>query len=336
MKTFSLYFLICFGGMLSCLGQTACLSGKLDSNAKKVLPFMPNLTLEEERNIPVAVRRSQSPPDINPVPESKLHRMKITTDSIPVIVFRPDNMKGRKKLPLIIDYHGGAFVYPLQPWMYHWSYELANMYDALVMAVDYRVAPEHRFPAAVTDSYNAYKWALDHAESLGGDTSKIMITGASSGGNLAIVVSQLAKKDGSIKKIKMISLLCPSVANPVNSTYPSMVNNATGYGLTRNSVLWAIENYSTDFSRDSSDARMFPILSNDLTGLPPTLMYTAEFDVLRDEGLAYAAKLKEAGVPVVAKCFQGHLHTLMGIAANAPELAQINADVHYFIRKYWK
>ncbi|QEC44660.1 hypothetical protein FSB84_24365 [Pseudobacter ginsenosidimutans] len=93
--------------------QSACTSGKLDSNAKKVLPFMPDLSLQQERDMPVAVRRNQSPPDLNPVPESKMQRIRITADSIPVIVFRPDHPVG--KMPVIVDFHGGAFVYPCSP-----------------------------------------------------------------------------------------------------------------------------------------------------------------------------------------------------------------------------
>lgn len=293
---------------------------------------MPDLSLQQERDMPVAVRRNQSPPDLNPVPESKMQRIRITADSIPVIVFRPDHPVG--KMPVIVDFHGGAFVYPLQPWMYHWSYELANTYGAIVFAVDYRVAPEHRFPVAVNDSYNAFKWVLENAGKMGGDTARIILSGASSGANLAAAVSLLAPKEALQKKIKMICLLCPAVANPVNSLYPSMTENATGYGLTKNAVLWATENYSSNFGVDSSDFRMFPILAKDFSGLPPAIIYTAEFDVLRDEGIAYAAKLKAAGVPVIARCFPGHLHTLMGIRNDAPEMKQIDKDMRQFIETY--
>ncbi len=323
------------GGMFCTIvcGQVPCRSGKLNPDAKMVLQYMPDMTLEQERSMSVEERRNHVPPDLDPVPESKMQRIKITADSIPVIVFRPDNTDG-KTLPVVIDYHGGAFVAPLQPWMYQFSYGLANSLNAIVFAVDYRVAPEYRFPVAVNDSYNAFTWLADNAGRFGGDTSRIMLNGVSAGGNLAAVVSLLARDNGRGNKIKMMLLFCPAVDNPLNSTYPSITENATGYGITKNTLLWVTENYSSNLAKDTTDFRMFPIKAKYFKDLPPTLIFTAEFDVLRDEGLAYAAKLREAGVPVIARCFAGQVHTFMGLAANAPEWKQIDEDTRAYIKKY--
>lgn len=310
-----------------------CKSGKLDPRVAGVLQYMPDRTLEQERAMPIADRRRLVPPDPNPVPMEKMRFIKVTADSIPVVVFRPDSA-GEKPLPVVIEYHGGAFYLPLQPWMYHGSHELANQLGAIVFSVDYRAAPEHRFPAGVNDCYNAFKWLAGNAHLFGGDTSKIMLDGSSSGGNLAAVVSLLAKREGLEKKIKMMTLFCPDTDNPMTTDYPSYRENGTGYGISKNYAVWATENYSGNLARDTTDFRMFPIKADDFTGLPPTIIYTAEFDVLRDEGIAYADKLKAAGVPVLQRCFAGQLHVLMGLPGNSDEWGQISADARMFMKKY--
>lgn len=313
--------------------SASCHSGKLDARVSFVLQYMPDQTLEQERAIPVAEKRKQGPPDPNPLPKDKMQQIKITADSLPLTIFRTDHST-KKSLPIIIDYHGGAFFIPYQPYMNNINYAQANDLEAIVFAVDYRVAPENKFPIPVTDCYNTFKWVLANAHKFGGDTSKIILSGTSAGGNLAAVVSLLAREEGLDKKIKIISLFCPAVDNPINSSYPSFKENGKGYGITKNMTLWATENYSNNLSKDTSDFRMFPIKVNNFSGLPPTLVFTAEFDVFRDEGAAYANKLKAAGVPVHLRCFPGQLHVMMALPPYAVEWKQMTDDIKIFMKKY--
>lgn len=314
--------------------QQVCNSGKLDPRAAFVLQFMPDRTLEEERATPVDLKRKMSaPPDDNPVPADKMQQVKITADSLVVTIFRPDNA-GNKKLPVIIDYHGGAFFLPYQSWMYGYSYALANDLQAIVFSVDYRVAPEYKFPIPVNDCYNTFKWVLANAQNYGGDTLKIILNGASAGANLAAAVTLMAKDEGLDKNIKMSFLFCPAMDNPMNGSYPSLKENEKGYGITKNTAIWATENYSGNIAKDTSDFRMFPIKAKNFKGLAPTLVYTAEFDILRDEGAAYANKLKNAGVTTLFRCFPGQLHVLMGLPPDAKEFQQISNDMKGFMKKY--
>ena len=295
---------------------------------------MPDLTLEQERTVPIAERRSHVPPNPQPVPPEKMQVVKILPDSLSVFIFRPDNIEQDKKLPVIIDYHGGGFFLPLQEWMYPSSYALANELQSVVVSVDYRVAPEHRFPAAVQDCYNTYKWVVANAGSFGGDSNRIMLNGASAGANLATVVSLLAKEDGLDRHIKMVSLFCPNLDNPINATHASYTENAKGYGLTKNNIIWVTENYSSHLAADTLDFRMFPMKAKNLSGLPPTIIYTAEFDLFRDEGAAYAKKLEAAKVPVLFRCFPGQLHVLTGLPPDAKEWEQISNDMMQYMKIY--
>ncbi len=310
----------------------SCNSGTVDPRVAFLLK-MPDFTLEQLRAMPIEVMRRNVPPNLHPVPESKMQRIKITVDSIPVVIYRPQN-NNQKFLPVIINYHGGAFVAPYQPWMYSIGYDMANVFNAIVFDIDYPVAPEHRFPVPVTASYAAFKWLSENANSFGGDTSKIIISGGSSGANIAAAIALMAKEEGIEKKIKFVSLFCPAVDNPINSTYPSFQKNAKGHLLTEANAIWALENYTGTKSPDTSDYRLFPIHAKSFAGLPPTIIFTAEFDILHDEGEAYANKLKEAGVPVSYRCFPGQLHTMAGLSPDAEEWEQMNNDIKYFIKKY--
>ena len=337
MKKKSFYLLLILTVLISFQNAHAqsasCNSGKVDSRVAFLLQMMPDLTLEQERGLPIEARRKNGPPNLHPVPDEKIQFIKVTADSISVVIFKPDN-KDNQVLPIIIDFHGGAFVTPLQPWMYSIGYDMANTFNAIVFQIDYPVAPEHKFPSAITSSYECFKWLANNGQIFGGDTSKIIISGGSAGANIAAVIPIMAKEDGIERKIKLVDLFCPVVDNPNNSIYPSYIKNAKGYGLTQNGAIWALENYTGTKFPDTSDYRLFPIHAKSLKGLPPTLIFTAEFDILRDEGEAYAKKLKAAGVPTLYRCFAGQLHTMMGLPPDATEWTQMNQDIKDFIKKY--
>jgi acetyl esterase len=288
----------------------SCGSRQLDPNIAAFLKMIgyKDRTLEELRSTPIEQIKYVDLP-LRPYPKEDVQRIKITADSIPVLVFNPLQ---KKNLPIIINYHGGGFIMPLLP---GWEYSLwqeAKTFGAIVFAVDYRVAPEHRFPAAVNDSYNAFKWIAQHGSKWGGDTSRIALLGNSAGANLVAVIAQKAKKEGISHKIKVhIMNGLPIDLRPKNmETSVSYQQNAKGYFQTKDDCYFAVETYAPG---QYNNPEVSPILTKNLKGLPPAVIINAEFDPLRDDGILYAAKLRKAGVKVWDKCFAGQIHCLIGL-----------------------
>ena len=281
-----------------------------------------DFTIEQLRKMPIAQIKFAGPPVI-PYPQEDVKRVKITADSIPVLIFNPSHTQN---LPILINYHGGGFISPLLPGLEHSLWQEAKTYGAVVFAIDYRVAPENKFPAAVNDSYNAFKWIADHGGDFGGDTSRIVLTGNSAGANLVAVLAQKAKKDGIGNKIKLqVMNGLPVDCSPQNmETSASYQENATGYFQTKAACYFAIEMYAPG---EYKNPEVSPILTEDLKGLPPAVIINAEFDPLRDDGILYAAKLRSAGVKVWDKCFAGQIHCLIGLPPGAKELKEYEAIV---------
>jgi acetyl esterase len=273
-----------------------------------------DLSLEELRSLPIEQLKYAGPPAI-PYPKEDMVRIKITKDSIPVLVFNPLH---KDSLPIIIIYHGGGFIAPLIPSLEHSLWLDAQTYGAIVFAVDYRVAPEHQFPAAVNDSYNAFKWIATYGDELGGDTSRITIMGNSAGANLVAVIAQKAKKEKLASKIKLqVMNGLPADMSPQNmESSLSYQQNALGYFQTKAACYFALEKYAPG---QYTNPEVSPILTKDLKGLPPAVIINAEFDPLRDDGILYANKLRQAGIKVWEKCFAGQLHCLIGLLPNDPE-----------------
>lgn len=301
----------------------SCNTGKLDPEVVEFLKMIPPdyRSVEELKRIANYEEfKNEGPPPI-PYPASDVKRIKITVDSIPVLVFNSTRATG---LPIIIAYHGGGFISPLLPGHEYLDWQDSKTFTAIVFAIDYRVAPENKFPAAIMDCYNAFKWISEHGEEFGGDTSRIIVKGESAGANLVAVVCQKAKQEGISKRIKLQVMNSPVVDNPENTEqYPSMQQHANGYLLTRAIVLFALETYANAVDFNNSD--LAPILSKDLTLLPPAVIITAEFDPLRDQGSAYAMQLRKAGVKVWYKCFPGQIHVL--IASNKETSKEADALV---------
>ena len=258
-----------------------------------------------------------------PYPRDDVKRITITADSIPVLIF---NATHATNLPIIINYHGGGFIAPLIPALEFSLWQDAKTYDAIVFAVDYRVAPEHKFPAAVNDSYNAFKWIVAHGAEFGGDTSRIVLMGGSAGANLAAVVTQKAKQEGIVKKIKLqvLNSLPADMSAQRMESSASYRENASGYFLTKASCYFSVENYAPGVE---NNPELSPMLTEDLSGLPPAVIITAEFDPLRDDGIMYAAKLRKYGVKVWDKCFAGQIHLLLGLPPNAKEIKEYETMV---------
>jgi len=281
-----------------------------------------DLTLDELRSLPLEQIKYPAIPLV-PYPQQDAEKIKITADSIPVLVFNPLH---RRNLPVIIHYHGGGFISPLVAGLEHSLWQDAKTYEAIVFAVDYRVAPEHPYPAAVNDSYAAFKWISEYAGSFGGDSSKIVLMGNSAGANLVAVVAQKAKKEKISNRIKLqIMNGLPADLRPVNmETSASYRENALGYFQNKAMCYFAVEQYAPN---QYDNPEVSPALTTDLTGLPPALIINAEFDPLRDDGIAYAAKLKKAGVKVWEKCFAGQIHCLIGLMPGAAPLKSFESLV---------
>jgi acetyl esterase/lipase len=176
--------------------------------------------------------------------------------------------------------------------------------DAIVVSVDYRHAPEARFPAAAHDGVAALRWVAEHAEQLGGAPGALAAAGWSAGGNVAAVACQVARDTGG-PAISAQLMLCPVTDSDL--TRESYVENAEGYGLTRDLMVWFWGHYADE--ADRTDPMAAPLRATSLAGLPPAVVVTCEFDPLRDEGNAYAMALADAGVLVDHIRARGHTHT---------------------------
>lgn len=230
---------------------------------------------------------------------------------IPLRIYRPE---GSGPFGVLVFYHGGGWVIGGLDTHDRECRALCRGAGCLVVAVDYRLAPEHPFPAAVDDSFAALRWVGAHAADLGGDPARIAVGGDSAGGNLSAVMAQLARDAGG-PSLRFQLLVYPAVDQRQPSLYPSMEENAAGPFLTRDSMEYFSGHYLCDGEWDHTDPRLSPLLADSLEGLPPALVVTAEFDPLRDEGEAYAAALKEAGVAVELHRYDGMAHLFFQLSA---------------------
>ena len=227
---------------------------------------------------------------------------------IPVRIYRP---KGAGPgLPILVYYHGGGWVIGDLDTHDYAARELCAGAGCLVVAVDYRLAPEAQFPAAVDDSWAALQWVADNAAALGGDPSRIAVGGDSAGGNLSAVMSLLAR-DADGPHLAFQLLIYPAV--DMEFSRPSIDDNADGYVLTKDHMIWFRAHYLRS-DADRADFRASPLLASDHSDLPPALIITAEFDPLRDEGRDYAEKLQAAGVATTLSNYEGQVHVFFQLA----------------------
>ncbi|HEY3723351.1 MAG TPA: alpha/beta hydrolase [Acidimicrobiia bacterium] len=225
---------------------------------------------------------------------------------IPVRIYRPE---GGAPKPIVVYYHGGGWVIGGLETHDHGCRALANSADAVVVSVDYRLAPEYRFPAPLDDARAALGWVAEHTEELGGDASRIAVAGDSAGGNLAAVVAQMARDAGGPALCFQL-LIYPVTDHEFDSV--SMRDNAEGYFLTRDAMRWFYSHY-LDEPTLGADPRVSPIRADDLSGLPPAFVITAEYDPLRDQGVAYAAAMSDAGTAVEARTYAGMFHGFLSM-----------------------
>jgi len=232
---------------------------------------------------------------------------------IPVRIYWPAALADGETLPILMLYHGGGFALGDMDTHENVARYYAKNGNVIVINVHYRLSPEHPFPAGVEDAYAALKWAAENAHTIGGDKSRIAITGDSAGGNISAVVTQMAK-ERSGPSIAYQLLVYPSVDMSPDSHYASHDKYGNGdYFLSTDSLTWLRGMYFENIG-DSKSVLASPILAADLSGLPPALIITAGYDILIDEGKHYADRLREAGVPVEYKCFESTIHGFMSFA----------------------
>ncbi len=219
--------------------------------------------------------------------------------------------------PLLLFFHGGGFVVGDLETHDAACRLLCRHAGVHVVAVDYRLAPEHPFPAAVEDARASVRWAFEHAESLGADRRRIAVGGDSAGGNLATVASLEAARDGGPVPAFQL-LIYPAVDSTCRR--PSHDLFCEGFFLTLGQIEWFGEQYGQ--GADDTDPRISPLLADDLSGMPAALVVTAGFDPLRDEGEAYAHALRAAGVPVTLRRFSGLIHGFL----NATGVSRVSRD----------
>ena len=223
---------------------------------------------------------------------------------IPLRVYRPAGVPASTPLAVLVFFHGGGWVIGDLETHDVLCRQLTAGSGVSVVSVDYCLAPEHKFPAAVDDAWAATRWVVAHAGELAVDASRLAVGGDSAGGNLAAVVALLARGKGA-PAIAVQVLIYP-VADLVGETR-SYRDFAEGYLLTREGMRWFIAHYLTA-EAEAVDWRASPLRAQSLAGLPPALIVTAGFDPLRDEGEAYAERLREAGVRVDSVCYGGMIH----------------------------
>lgn len=212
-------------------------------------------------------------------------------------------------LPLLVYYHGGGFTYGDLDTHDGVCRMLCRHAGAHVLAIDYRLAPEHPFPAAVEDARAALRWAYANVTQLGADPRRIGVGGDSAGGNLAAVVSQLAARDGGPGPVLQL-LIYP--ATDFTRRRRSRELFGDGFLLTNAEMDWFETNYLGAARTHANDPRASPLLAEDLSGLAPAFVVTAAFDPLRDEGEDYARALQEAGTPAMLRRFPGFIHAFTG------------------------
>jgi len=237
---------------------------------------------------------------------------------------------GKTPQPTVAYFHGGGWVQGDLETHHGLCARLAEHAGALVVAVDYRLAPEHKFPAAVEDCLAAYRWLRTKGRDVGADLSRVAVAGDSAGGNLSAVVSQLGASAGVPAPTCQV-LIYPAVDFSLETS--SHRELADGHVIPRDRILWYMEQYLKS-DEDKSDLRASPLRAPSFEGQPPAMIVTAGFDPLRDEGRAYGDRLREAGVDVVYREYPGQIHAFVSLTKAIPQGMACTLEIAQYLRQH--
>ena len=278
----------------------------LEQLAASGAPPLHELSVAEARQIIVTLFGTTDTPE--PIGTVEERTIPGAAGAMPARIYTP---QGRGPFPLLVYFHGGGWVIGNLEAYDPTCRALTNAAGCIVVAMEYRLAPEHKFPAAPEDCYAALQWVATHAAAIGGDPTRLAIGGDSAGGNLTAVVAQMVRDRGGPHLVYQL-LVYP--VTDYNFDTASYRENADGYLLTKDAMVWFWNHYLRS-AADGSNPLASPLRAPNLRGLPPALILTAEFDPLRDEGEAYAARLREAGIPVTLKRYNGMIHGFFSLGA---------------------
>ncbi len=292
-------------------------------------PPYPTIGHEAAREIFVASRAILQP-DPSPVGEVRDLSATGPAGEIPLRLYRGQGTDASRPQPTLIYYHGGGWVLGNLESHDGVCRDIANAAQCTVISVDYRLAPEAKFPAAADDSIAAAQWIHDNAETLGIDRNRLAVGGDSAGGNLSAVVALHARDNGG-PSLKLQVLIYPSA--DMSSVYPSYEEFAEQLPLTRSTMDWFVDLYLKQRATDAKDWRASPLHAKSLAGLPPAFIITAGMDPLRDEGEEFARALMKAGVAVETKRFDGQIHGFLTMGRIIKDSQVAIADIATELRK---
>ncbi|MFC4001275.1 alpha/beta hydrolase [Prauserella oleivorans] len=285
-------------------------------------PPLHEMEPEQARSLTAALKEMYGPgPDMA---SAETRTIEAPGRSIPVRILVPH----AQPRAVIVYYHGGGWVIGAIDEFETLGRQLAEKTGCAVVLVDYRLAPEHRYPAAVDDAWDALVWADGQVEEIAGRRVPLIAAGDSAGGNLATIVCQKARRGGPI--VSQQVLVYPVTDCDFDTA--SYTDPENQLMLSRDTMIWFWDHYAPPEARSNADA--CPARAGDLRGLPPAVVVTAEHDVLRDEGEAYAKALENAGVPVAHRHFEGQMHGFFTMVNLLPGSAQAIDFVTDEIRRH--
>jgi acetyl esterase len=298
----------------------------LDEFSKQGLPPFDQMSITQARLVALGFRDLQGEPEA--VGEVRDILVPGPAGALPVRLYHPSP---GVSLPLVIYFHGGGWVIGDLEIVDRPCRALANAAHCVVASVNYRLSPETKFPGPAEDCYMATRWLVEHAKEVGADGNFAAVSGDSAGGNLAAAVALMARDRGA-PALSYQLLIYPVTAPAQDTKFTSYQDNAEGYLLTKGSMEWFWQHYLAS-PEDAKNPYASPLHASDLSRLPPAMVITAEFDPLRDEGLAYAQRLREAGVAVKASHYEGMIHGIFWMAGALDRGKELIGEVAAELRK---
>jgi acetyl esterase len=296
----------------------------LEEDAANVLPSLVDYSPVEARK-----QMAELAPPVDPllmVDSVEDRTIKGPVGDIPVRLYYP---AGNPPYPVLVYFHGGGWVIGNLDSHHAICHAISKTGGCLVVAVDYRLAPEHPYPAAVEDAYAATSWVAENADAIRADAGRIAVGGDSAGGTQAAVVALMAR-DRNGPHIALQVLIYPII--DYNFETPSYLNNAGGYGLTRDLMMWFWNHYLEN-DEVAGHPYVSPLRAEDLSKLPNALVLTAQYDPLCDEGRAFALRLQEAGVNVKTTHYDGMIHGFFRMTSRVDKARQALEEVAAALKK---